>query len=56
PTDNYSTPTQARATMSKSYIDNQPYVSSIDANGSGNLNPVIGNDTVPQQMVEDQNA
>ncbi|RZC78763.1 hypothetical protein C5167_002960 [Papaver somniferum] len=40
PTDNYSTPTQARATTSKSYIDNQPYVSSIDANGSGNLNPV----------------
>ncbi|KAI3889566.1 hypothetical protein MKX03_007510 [Papaver bracteatum] len=56
PTDNYSTPTQARATTSKSYIDNQPYGSSIDANGSGNLNPVTGNDTVPRQTLEDQNA
>ncbi|KAI3937892.1 hypothetical protein MKX01_027819 [Papaver californicum] len=56
PTDNFNTPTQARATMSKSYVDNQPHVSSIDANGSENLNPDIGNETVLGQTREDQNA
>ncbi|KAI3966314.1 hypothetical protein MKX01_018146 [Papaver californicum] len=56
PTDNFNTPTQARATTSKSYIDNQPHVSSIDANGSANLNPDIGNEAVLEQTMEDQNA